>query len=156
MPAAIKLFQLLQKFYKFLGLDIGSNSQCSLNLKNVFIFTSAAQLFISSTAFSLFKAQTVDDYSLSFFISITTFFATINFVVIAWEMANILRLIGKYEEFIGKSELRFKLKLVKNLFFFSASESFLIILNCSEYSKQDRNSAHHRWPFIKKCMKISN
>lgn len=115
MPNAIKLFHLLQKFYKSLGLDIQPNRldlKCSLNLKNIFIFIFPMHLFISSVAFFLFKAQTADEYSVSFFVSITTFFATMNFLTIARKMANILMLIGKYEAFIENSEFE-KLNLTR-------------------------------------------
>lgn len=113
MAGSIKLFQSVQKFNKTMGLDILHQRQFSKNhlqfnlsaklIKSLFFILSTMQLFISSTAFFLIKAQTSADYGISFYVSLTTFCVLINFVTVAWRMDNILTLINRYEKFIGKS-----------------------------------------------------
>lgn len=114
MAVSIKLFQTLRKLYKTKGLDIRHQLHTP---KNLFQFITAAQLtrflffiipitqlFISSTAFFLVKAQTPDEYGTSFYVSLTTLCVIINFLIIAWRMVEILDLIIGYEKFIEKSQ----------------------------------------------------
>lgn len=64
--------------------------------------------FITSVAFFLFDATTIDEYGISFYALISILNATINILTMARKMPNILTIIGKigkYEELIDGKEL---------------------------------------------------
>lgn len=107
MSGIIKLFHTLKIFYKTIGVYISqsesSQLEYSFNAINVFLLISPIPLYISSTAYFLFKAQTPDENGTSFYISITILAIAINISNIVWKMAKILTLINRYEEFISKS-----------------------------------------------------
>lgn len=105
MAGPIKLFQTVQKLNKTMGLNISHERQTSSAklIRNLFFIASITQLFISSTAFFLFEAQTADDYGISFYVLLTTLCVVINFVTVAWRTDKISMLIECYEKFIGKS-----------------------------------------------------
>lgn len=107
MSTVVKLFDTQQKLYKTLGFDIyqsqSCHSKCLISIKSLFFLISSLQLFISTTAFFLFEARTVDEYGMSFYISITIFSVSINITTIAWKMDEIFVLLRNYEEFIDKS-----------------------------------------------------
>lgn len=105
MAGVIKLFHTTQMFCKALGLDT-PRLHClkhSLNAKTVFHLIFLAQLFVSSSAFFFFDAKTIDEYGMSFYVSITYLSFTINIMTFAWQMTNITTQIEKYEEFTKKS-----------------------------------------------------
>lgn len=108
MSSVIKLFNTLKKHYKIFGLDI-SPSQSSHEAKftfhatNIFQLISPVPLYVSSTAFFFFKAQTPDENGTSFYVSITLLTIAINIVVFEWKMPKIMELIERYEEFIANS-----------------------------------------------------
>lgn len=116
MASPIKLFHTFQKFYKTMGLDtdgVSNQSRRSKNLlgsikstklwKNLFFIISTLQLSISSTTLFLIDAQTADQYGLTFYVSITTFCALVNYLAITFKLNEISMLITKYEQFISKS-----------------------------------------------------
>lgn len=110
----IKLFQTVQKLNKTMGIwDIQNQKQTSKNhlqfipsvkfIRKLFFILSTTQLFLSSTAFFLMRAQIADDFGLSFYVSLTTFCVMINFMTVAWKMNKFSMLIEHYEKFIEKS-----------------------------------------------------
>lgn len=88
-----------------MGFDNRSSSQ-PCRLKNLLLSISTVQLFISSSAFFLFEAQTADEYGISFFVSLTILSMMANILSVAWNIDKILMLIGKYEKFLEKSKIR--------------------------------------------------
>lgn len=108
MSCVVKLFNTQQKFYKTLGFDIflsqSCHSKCLASAKILFFLISSTQLFISTTAYFLFQAQTADEYEISFYISITIFITVINISTIAWKIRKFLTIIERYEDFIDKSQ----------------------------------------------------
>lgn len=108
MSCVVKLFNTQQKFYKTLGFDIflsqSCHSKCLASAKILFFLISSTQLFISTTAYFLFQAQTADEYEISFYISITIFITMINISTIAWKIRKFLTIIERYEDFIDKSQ----------------------------------------------------
>lgn len=103
MAGPIKLFETVQKINKAMGISHEAQTSPAKLTKNLFVIASTTQLFISSTAFFLFEAQTADDYGISFYVSLTTLCVVINFVTVVWKKDRILTLIECYEIFIGKS-----------------------------------------------------
>lgn len=59
---------------------------------------------IASFAFFLHEAETVDDYGVSFYTSISQLCTTDYFVMIVWRMPVILELFRNFEEFIELSK----------------------------------------------------
>lgn len=108
MSCVVKLFNTQQNFYKTLGFDIflsqSCHSKCLASAKILFFLISSTQLFISTTAYFLFQAQTADEYEISFYISITIFITVINISTIAWKIRKFLTIIERYEDFIDKSQ----------------------------------------------------
>lgn len=106
MAIPIQLFQSLRKFIRMLGIHPSQpNQRYSFSLKSVAIFMTLILLFASSTAYFLFKAETIPEYAQCFYMSATALCITINFLTLCLEMRNILKLIEKYEEFIQKGEI---------------------------------------------------
>lgn len=106
MATGIKLFRIVQKIYKTIGLNIlpcQSQHHSNFNEKFFLLFIFPAQFFISSIGFFLFEAETADEYGLSFYVSISMLRIIIDILNIGLKMEKISTLIGKYEEFIDKS-----------------------------------------------------
>lgn len=107
MSCVVKLFITQRKLYKTLGFDIYQSqlcqSKCLSSAKSLFFLISSLQLFISTTAFFLYEAQTADEYGMSFYISITILAVAINATSVAWQIDKIFILMRNYEEFIDKS-----------------------------------------------------
>lgn len=118
MSTPVKLFQFLQKSYEAIGFypsPAGQNC-CLLNSKNLFIFLSIFQLFLSSLAFFYFEAASTFEYGASFYASITELFSVTILLINLSKMANILTLIHNLEEFIASS--KFEPELVFGRFFY--------------------------------------
>lgn len=127
--SVVKLFNTQRKLYKTLGLYIHRSqlwhSTGLATAKSLFFLISAVQFFITTTAFFLFEAQTINEYGMSFYISITILAVAINTTTIAWQIDQISRLMRNYEEFIDKSQ--FGVFLCWNIF--KLLESFYINFN---------------------------
>lgn len=102
----IKLFQFIQKTYQEVGLLAPqSNQKCSrINTKNCLILFCHAQLFITSACYSLFEGRSMLDYGMVFFTCTTAVFGFITYLILLWQMDNILSYIEHCERFIEKSE----------------------------------------------------
>lgn len=102
---AMKFFQSFQKSCQIMGiLPSEQNPRCSFNLITLLISSPAILFFISSMAFLLFKAQSIQEYRDSFFATTSSFASLVNFTIIIWKMPNYLKLIKKFEGFVQKSE----------------------------------------------------
>lgn len=105
MAGSIKLFQFNKKLYEMLGVYPHQNNEKILfNSRNLFILFCCAQFCISMAAFFIFKAKTMQEYNISIYMSLTQFYIMINFLLLMWQISNILNLITDFEEFIEKSE----------------------------------------------------
>lgn len=105
-PDTIQLFQSVRTFYQKIGIKHSSKSQqySSYNCKNLFAFFAITQIFTTSTAFFLFEAKTLQEYSTSFYGSITELDCLIYFATNFFKLRNILDLIENYDKFIAKSK----------------------------------------------------
>lgn len=108
MVVKIKVFQYVRKSYQAIGLDpIQSNpTPLVLNERVFFIAISILQMFISSTAFLIFEAGTVQEFTSSFYTSITNLFLLVNFLALATKTGDTSKVIEAFEEFIEKSEVK--------------------------------------------------
>lgn len=104
MSSSVKLFQFLQGSYRRIGFHPSKSDRIPFNWKNVFIFLPILQLFISTSAFFLFKADSVFEFGTGFYAAITSLFTLIVFLIELWKIPDILKLIGNLENFIEKSE----------------------------------------------------
>lgn len=75
-----------------------------LNLRNLFGLFMFAQHTCSTSAFFLFKAQTFQEYSDSFYISSTALGAALNYTYVVCKMAKVFDLIQNLEKVIEKRE----------------------------------------------------
>lgn len=106
MARPIKLFHFTQKLYHSFGLyPPESNDQSqTFNVKNGFIIFALVQIIPLSMAFFLFRANRLDEFGVSFHVSLKTLLALLNFITTICKMGNILKFIDKFEEFIEKSK----------------------------------------------------
>lgn len=102
--APIKLFRAVRKYFKAMGFYAPPSpiQNCELNRKNMFYTFAMAGMFILVTGFFLFKATTIYEYSMSFYMSIAMITVPAYCVIFIYKMGSIEMLIEKYEEFIGK------------------------------------------------------
>lgn len=101
------LFQTVQKIYKTMAIHPSlsqTNQFCSLNYKIQFFLFINAQTLFASTAFLLFKANTVQSLADSFYVSLTHAVSLIHIIITMWKVADILQLIDKFQKFIEKRE----------------------------------------------------
>lgn len=113
--ATIKLFQSVHQFYHDMGIYPSQpNQNRKPNAKNVFVLLSAIQLCITSLAFFLFEANSITEYGISFYMSLSELTITVYFLIVAWKIPKNLKLIDEMEQFITKSTY-----LLSNLIRFS-------------------------------------
>lgn len=105
MVVKIKLFQSVRKSYQMIGLDsMQSNPIPKLyNERIFFIVFSVTQWLISSAAFLVFKAETVQEIATSFYISTTELFLLATFFSLIMHMGDISKVTEALEDFIEKS-----------------------------------------------------
>lgn len=105
--AAMKLFRRVQMYFRVFGFHAPSsaNQNCKLSRKNWCVLFVYVGMFVSVSGYLIFKASTVYEYGISFLTSITLIHILADFVIIIWEIANISKIIEKYEDFITKRKL---------------------------------------------------
>lgn len=81
-----------------------SNQNYTQNSKTLLFLLSFIQMFISSAAFFLFQAKSMQEYFKTLSVIITIFVCVIYISICKWKMVDILQLIEKFEEFIRKSK----------------------------------------------------
>lgn len=105
MDGKIKLFQFVQNGYQIMGIyPSQSNRNVLLNAKNVYFSLTMIEMIISSMAFFVFQAESIEEFGQSFFVSITILYALVGLLITIWKIPNILMLIEHFDEFVGKRE----------------------------------------------------
>lgn len=104
----IKLFRFIQKTYKYIGIypPKPNDIRSPIILKNWLVLLCEAQFFISSIAFLMFEANSMIEFGMASFMSATVLLCSVLYLVLFWEMKNILDFIGNCERFIEKSEFQ--------------------------------------------------
>lgn len=64
---------------------------------------SLLQMFITSSAYLLFKAKSIGESANTIYMILSSFACAGFFKISDWKIANILELIGEFEQFIEKS-----------------------------------------------------
>lgn len=106
MIERIKILQTVRKSYQAIGLDAMQSSPTpkACNQRILFIAFSMVQMFISTTAFLVFKARTILEYATSFYFSISVLFVLSTFFTLVTKMGNISKLTESFEIILEKSE----------------------------------------------------
>lgn len=106
MARTLKLFQSVRSLFEMMGIysDQESPQRVSLNWRNSVFFSVMTMVFLLSTAFFLFDAQTIPEYGFSFYIIVSGFCVTIAFAITIWKQANIFDTMEKLENFMAKSK----------------------------------------------------
>lgn len=105
MAAPIKLLQCIQGFYQKMSVQPSQSNQiCAPNVKSVSNYLSMISFCKASLAFLLFEATLTEEYSKSFYATISSLFLSTFFLIQAWKMLKILKIIEKMEKFLAQSE----------------------------------------------------
>lgn len=108
MAQTVKLFQFAQKIYKMMGIRPSKSSQpgqtSSFNLKMLAVLFIVAQLLLSSTAFLIFQADSLQKWADSFYFSLSIANCGVYIIVSYSKIVKILNLIGNFEAFIEQSK----------------------------------------------------
>lgn len=105
MADAIRFFTYIRKLYLALGIyPPDPNKNCSYNWRNLFVFLFLTILFIISTSFFIFKADSIASFGESFYVSTTSFMFLFLWSVIIHKMDDLYILMRKIDEFIAKSK----------------------------------------------------
>lgn len=105
----IKLFELNQQYFEALGFyastPLQSNPKSRFTRQNLYYIFVEAGMLIPVLAFMTLKAQSVYEYGITFYTTITLLCITAYQAILMDEMDNIVTLIGKFEKFIEKRKL---------------------------------------------------
>lgn len=102
---AMKFFQLVQKSCQAMGiLPSNQSPKSSINFITLLILLPTMLFAISSSAFLLFEAQSIQEYRDSVYTCTSMFVCLANFAVIVCKMPNYLQMIEKFEKFVQKRE----------------------------------------------------
>lgn len=101
----LKLFQSVKKFQQIQGICPPSPHQRTpFNGRNLFILFCFAQMFLSATAFILFEAQSMYEFGLTLYASLTELQTFTCFICILCKITKYFELIENMENFIAKSK----------------------------------------------------
>lgn len=103
----IKLFQSMLKFCQMMGIHpTVANQTYRFNGRNLTFLLSTAQVFTTTAAFFIFRAQTLQEHASTFHGFLTKFTMFIFVLIHTREMPNTLELIQKFEDFIEKRKYK--------------------------------------------------
>lgn len=103
--STIKLFQTTQNCFKAIGYYASSSQpsqNCRFNRTNLYYMFVLVFMLVPVLGFLIFRAQSVYEYGITFYTTITLLGVIIYYACIVCEMGKILKLIETYEEFIEK------------------------------------------------------
>lgn len=131
----------VQKSYQAIGLDLFPSNATSkrCNYKISFIAFAMLQMFISTTAFLVFEADTVFEYATSFYTSITELLIIIIFFALNLKMDDISMNAETFEEFFKKSKIT-ETKFFERCFQFDFHSKYKFRM------LRTRNASHVRRP----------
>lgn len=106
MDKKIEFFKSVRKSYQAIGLDPFQSNPVpkKCNQRFLFIAFSMVHLVISSTGFLIFKAETIQEFATSFYVSISQLFVLVLFFSLGTKMDSISKQYRSYEEIIEKSK----------------------------------------------------
>lgn len=103
----IIIFQFYLKSCQWIGLYPSSqlNPKRRFNCRNISLLLSALAMGLSTTAYFIFKADSIQNRGISFYVSDSSIFVVSSYLSLIFKMTEIFDLIAKFKEFIEKSEL---------------------------------------------------
>lgn len=105
MAGKTQLFHSLWHSYRILGLYSPKTNQSHLfNWKVIFSLSFMVLMFMTSFAFFLWEAETLDDYGTSFYESLAEVSSVHNFMMNVWRTPLIIELVKNFEDFIESSK----------------------------------------------------
>lgn len=100
----LKLFECVRKNCKLIGIDFSDQNQSYfVYSKIILIYVPTIFALISSFGFLIFKANSPQEYDMSYFMIISSCASIAYFSVIIWKVPTILEMINQFEENIEKS-----------------------------------------------------
>lgn len=105
MVVSLKIFQFIQKFQKIIGIHpIKSNRWHRSNIfRRAFFLIANAQFVLPTIAYLVFEGDTMFQFGMGVFISISSVTSVTIYFLFVWQLENMLKFIGICEEFIKKS-----------------------------------------------------
>lgn len=85
-----------------------SNQSYSIDFKSPLIFLPNFLFFICSLSFLVLKANSIENYDDSFFMTSASLASAANFLIIILKMPNIFKMIAIFEEKVEKSKQKQK------------------------------------------------
>lgn len=105
--AKMRLFQNVRTYFETIGIYSQQTNQAqSINLKIPLLSLSTIVMFVSTSAYLIFKATAVFDVAICFYWSITRPTTLAIYLTIWLQMPQIIKFIGNCERFVNKSECR--------------------------------------------------
>lgn len=105
MAEPVKLFQLVQKIYKMMGICPPQPDQKhSFNSRILVVLFIVSQFLFSSVAFLLFQASSIQNRADSFYFSLSIANCGVYIIVSHWKIPKILNLIENFEKFVEQSK----------------------------------------------------
>lgn len=124
----IKLFQCVKKSCGTMGINLShTNQNCSLNSRIILCFVPLIIFLISSSAYMIIVANSMLEFSDSFYINITAFSNIFTISITIWKMPIILNVISKLEKIIEKSKTN---KIVLDVYKNYKKKIFFFPKNC--------------------------
>lgn len=108
MAAKVELFQYIRESYQAIGLDPSDSNATPIasNPRVVFIAFSIFQMCISTAAFSIYNAETIEERASSFYSSITNLYLLVNFLSLTTKMSDTSKVIEAFEKLIERSKTK--------------------------------------------------
>lgn len=103
---AIKLFGFVRRTFENIGISRPPFRQNNnpINFKKWLIPVGEGQFFISTAAHLLFETNSSVEYGMVFFTCASISLSITIYLILSWQMTDILDYIGNCERFIEKSE----------------------------------------------------
>lgn len=106
MAYTVTLFQSVIEYFQSMGIfPTQPNQRYSVNYMSVLILLSMLVIFVPSSAFFFFRAETREEFYTTIYISLTVLTYVGCFIVNIWKMIKVRELITRSENFIAKSKL---------------------------------------------------
>lgn len=100
----IELFKFTQKTYQHIGIypPASDQNRCPIKSKTCFVPFSLAICLSLSVAYFFSEANSMIEYGMSFYSTISLTLFITEHLLIFWQMQNILNFIGNCERFVEK------------------------------------------------------
>lgn len=107
MAGSIRLFQFVQNYCQTMGIIHSVQSQpihLPFNWRKLYFSISMLLMFIATFDFFLLGADSVGDYSTSFYNAISQLYSIVDFIINCWHNKHILMLIVMFEKHMETSK----------------------------------------------------